>query len=298
MLKKNFLLIIGCFFTLSSHAGITDIKSANNQLGIQLISNYTDYKETFIDGTLADTEKGWIPGFGFSGSFMKDVFLGNDYFKAQFSRIDGGLDYLGSVSNPTVAYLGETAYGSYAQNNNATITDFNFRYGKGFEINDKLMITPYGELGHHEWKRDLGDTCVVGSVPCSSSEKYAHYNYGIGGLIQYSPLQNWVFGIDALIGRTFSSQISGQGNTYLVVTPGGFTSSFKGQDLGDKTIYRIGVSADYAFTSKIHGNIGVDYVDFKYGKSDVFSDAFGGDIYEPDSKTNYTNIKVGIGYAF
>jgi len=291
-MNKKLLIMSLCLLSFNSHAGISDIKASNNQLGIQFVSSKVDYKETFTDGTLADTEKSRISGFGLSANLMKDVFLGNDYFKAQYSRTEGGLDYVGSVGVPGIAYGGGTFYGSNTQENNATITDFNFRYGKGFEINDKLMITPYGELGHHEWLRDLGNACLLAArATCSSSEKYTHYHYGLGGLVQYSPIQNLVFNIDALIGRTFSSQISGQG--VELVTISNPSSSFK-QDLGDKNLYKIGISADYAFTSRIHGNIGVDYVDFEYGKSDVFNTY----AYEPDSKTNYTNIKLGIGYAF
>jgi opacity protein-like surface antigen len=79
----------------------------------------------------------------------------------------------------------------------------------------------------------------------------------------------------------------------LYTAPGGFTS-FSPQDLGDKSMYRLGVSADYAFTTQLHCNLGIDYVAFKYGRSAVFN----GYTYEPDSKTNYTNVKVGLGYAF
>jgi opacity protein-like surface antigen len=102
-----------------------------------------------------------------------------------------------------------------------------------------------------------------------------------------------VLTLDGFIGHTFSSKISGSGTTYLNTIPGVFTS-FSPQDLGDKAMYRLGVSADYAFTTQIHANIGVDYLAFKYGRSAIFNEYS----YEPDSKTNYTNVKVGVGYAF
>ena len=283
-------------------AGIDDIKASNNQAGLQFISTNLDYKEKYPDGRTADTEKGGMEGFGLSLTAMKDVFLGNDYLKAQFNRSTGGVDYLGSlgggcyfVTCVAIAIDGYAPpYGSYGQKNHAKVTDFSLRYGKGFELSDNLLMTPYAELGHHEWKRDLGNTCVVGSLPdCASSEKYRHYYYGIGALIQHSPTKNLVLTADGFIGRTFSSEISGSGTTYLYTAPGGF-NSFSAQGLGNKSIYRIGVSADYAFTQHVHGNIGVDYVDFKYGKSDIFNDI----TYEPDSKTSYTNIKIGVGYAF
>lgn len=286
-------------FTSTAFAGIDSIKASNNQIGVQFVSTHIDYKETHPDGTTADTEKGGVQGFGLLLTTMKDVLLGNDYLKASFNRSKGDVDYLGSLGGGCyavcIAYDGYSpVYGSYGQKNHAKITDFSLRYGKGFELSDNLLMTPYAELGHHEWKRDLGNTCVVGIAPdCASSEKYKHYYYGMGALVQHSPYQNFVLSADGFIGQTFSSKISGSGTTYLYTTPGGFTA-FSPQDLGDKMIYRVGLSADYAFTAQVHGNVGVDYVAFKYGRSAVFNDI----TYEPDSKTNYTNVKVGVGYAF
>ena len=297
MLKIITTLLL--IFTTTAFAGIDAIKASNNQVGIQFISTHMDYRETYPDGTTADTEKGGVQGFGLSLTAMKDILLGNDYLKAQFNRSTGDVDYLGSLGGgcigTCVAYVWEqTAYGTYGQKNHAKIADFSLRYGKGFEINDNLMMTPYAELGHHEWKRDLGDTCPITiSVGCPGSEKYRHYYYGIGTLIQNSPNQNLVLSADGFIGQTFSSKISGAGTSYLETARGGFTS-FSPQDLGDKSIYRLGVSADYAFTHQVHGNVGIDYVAFKYGKSAIFNDF----AYEPDSKTKYTIVKVGIGYAF
>ena len=42
---------------------------------------------------------------------------------------------------------------------------------------------------------------------------------------------------------------------------------FNGGALGNSSIYRIGISGDYAFTRSFHGNIGIDYVSFSYGQS-------------------------------
>ena len=295
-------ILITLLFVCSSTAlaGMDAIKSSNNQVGIQFISTHMDYKETYPDGTTADTEKGSVQGFGLSLTAMKDILLGNDYLKAQFNRSTGDVDYLGSLGS-ACGYIttcvedinGPNNYGTYGQKNHSKIIDFSLRYGKGFEINDNLMMTPYAELGRHEWKRDLGNTCPVAiSLGCPGSEKYRHYYYGIGALIQNSPNQNLVLSADGFIGQTFSSEISGSG-TNLLASVRGFTS-FSPQDLGDKSMYRLGISADYAFTTQVHGNIGVDYVAFKYGKSAIFNEF----TYEPDSKTSYTNVKVGLGYAF
>jgi hypothetical protein len=297
MLKIITTLLL--IFTTTAFAGMDAIKASNNQIGVQFVSTNIDYIESYPDGTTANTEKGGIQGFGLSLTVMKDLLLGNDYLKASFNHSKGDVDYLGSLGGGCyavcIAYEGYSPiYGSYGQKNHAKVMDFTLRYGKGLELNNSLMLTPYAELGHHEWKRDLGDTCVVGITPdCASSEKYKHYYSGLGALIQQSPNQNLVLTLDGFIGHTFSSKISGSGTTYLNTIPGVFTS-FSPQDLGDKAMYRLGVSADYAFTTQIHANIGVDYLAFKYGRSAIFNEYS----YEPDSKTNYTNVKVGVGYAF
>ena len=70
-------ILITLLLVLSTHAfaDINDIKSANNQVGIQLITSDIDYKEKLSDGTTANTEKGYVPGFGLSISAMKDLLL-------------------------------------------------------------------------------------------------------------------------------------------------------------------------------------------------------------------------------
>jgi hypothetical protein len=48
----------------------------------------------------------------------------------------------------------------------------------------------------------------------------------------------------------------------------------------------------------LHGNIGIDYTSFSYGISSVYPVGGGYVAWEPDSKTNYTTVKVGLGFAF
>ena len=74
-MNKKLLIMSLCLLSFNSYAGISNIKASNNQLGIQFVSSKVDYKETFTDGTLADTEKSWISGFGLSANLMKDVFF-------------------------------------------------------------------------------------------------------------------------------------------------------------------------------------------------------------------------------
>ena len=254
-------------FSAAAFAGTSDIKASNNQIGIQTISTNVDYTETggvfgVPPGTL-DTETGSIPGYAFSISTMKDGRFGNDYFEAEYNHSSGNTTYVGGFIGPPA-----TPYGSVVGTSSATLINYSARYGKGFSVNDEFMLTPYAELGSHEWDRgvNLGET-------------YTHNYYGIGALGQYSPVSKLVLSGNAMIGNTFGSYITING-------------AFSGA-LGNSTLYKFGVAADFAFAQNLHGNIGVDYMSFKYGHSAVYAGYF-----EPDSKTNYAMVKMGLGYAF
>jgi hypothetical protein len=255
----------------SAFAGVSDIKASNNQLGIQLISTKVDYTETnngLFNGPLGtiDTETGRVPGIALSLSVMQDIWLGNDYLEAGHDHSSGHTDYTGGYLNPP------TPYGSVTGTSSATLINYNVRYGKGVTVNDQWMLTPYAELGHHRWDRGV-----------NLGEIYTHSYYGIGVLAQYSPASKLVFSANALAGHTF--------NSYIDVN-GVFTGP-----LGDSALAKFGVAADYAFTRNIHANFGVDYTSFSYGVSDFYPYGAGA-AGEPDSKTNYTTVRIGAGYSF
>ena len=270
ILKKTTtaLSALACLtFSAAAFAGTSDIKASNNQIGIQAISTNVDYTETggvfgVPPGTL-DTETGGVPGYALSLSTMKDGWLGNDYFEAEYDYSSGNTTYVGGFIGPPA-----TPYGSVVGTSGAALTNYSARYGKGFIVNDEFMLTPYAELGSHEWDRGV-----------NWGETYTHNYYGIGALGQYSPASRLVLSANALFGSTFGANI---------VINGAFSGA-----LGNSTLYKFGVAADYAFAQNLHGNIGVDYMSFKYGHSAVYVGFF-----EPDSKTNYTTVKVGLGYAF
>jgi hypothetical protein len=65
-------------------------------------------------------------------------------------------------------------------------------------------------------------------------------------------------------------------------------------DLGGANIWKAGGSIDYAFTNRIHGNVGVDYTEFTYGQSPVGIGGF----FEPHSRTEDWTLRIGAGYSF
>jgi hypothetical protein len=201
-------------------------------------------------------------------SIPKTAAFSDDYLRLQYSKNSGHTNYTG-------AYLSGGAYGSVVDQTGATMTDYNLRWGKGFRMSQEVMLTPFAEFGHHEWKRAI-----------NYGETYTHNYFGIGGLAQYSPFQRLVLTANALVGRTYGANID-------VAGPIGFNGP-----LGSTNLYKVGVSLDYAFTNFLHANIGIDYTAYKYGRSANYRAADGIEYYEPNSQSKYTTVSAGIGYAF
>jgi hypothetical protein len=281
------VLSISCvMFSAATFAGTSDIKASNNQINIEAISTNVDYTETG-DGRLGtqtgtvDTETGHVHGHAISISTMWGA--GNEYFEGKYDHSSGNTTYTGALQGGV--------FGSVVGTSSAVLDNYSVRFGKGFiidnvndqfeqtsEVTDLFMLTPYIELGHHKWDRGV-----------NYGEIYKNNWFGIGGLGQYSPVRNFVLSANAMVGETFGS--------YITVNSGGGLNGFSGS-LGNSTRYNFGVSADYAFMKHFHGNLSIDYTSFSYGISGIFPVGGGYVGWEPNSKTNYTTTKVGLGYAF
>ena len=262
---------ISCaMFCATAFAGTSDIRASNNQAGIQYISTKVNYTETGTAGVTAqtgilDTETGSVPGYALSISAMKNLWLGNDYIEAEYDHSSGNTTYTGAFQGGV--------FGSVVGSSSAALANYSARYGKGFVINNQFMVTPYAELGKHNWDRGV-----------NYGETYTHNYYGIGALGQYSPIGKLVLSANALYGSTYGS--------FITVNSGAGLNGFSGR-LGNSFLYKLGASADYAFTKQLHGNVGVDSTSFNYGYSAMYNG-----MLEPNSKTNYTMVKAGLGYAF
>lgn len=283
-------------FQTALSAGMEDIISSNSQLGAQFVTTDVDYRER-VDGQKIDSENGFVSGYGFSFSAMKDLLFGHDYLAFQFSQLNGETNYVGS-SNSYPAVVTDSAgfsnYGSVKQANGAKLIDFSGRLGKGFEITDTILVTPYVEVGHHNWQRKI-DTPALYTVfnPPSnlSKESYNNFYYGFGAMAQIAPIDKLVFTANAMVGSTFSSVMTlTGGHSYAVGAVNGSDGKY---NLGGSVLYKVGLSADYAIYKNFHVNAGAEYIEFDYGKSQMV-----GYSYEPFSQTNYTTVRAGIGYAF
>ncbi|HEY5995143.1 MAG TPA: hypothetical protein VIU46_11170 [Gallionellaceae bacterium] len=257
----------------SALADSSDILASNNQVAVQFVATHVDYKEIgngFLGTSteLLDTEHGPVPGVALSITVMEAP--ENLYFRAEYDHSSGHTHYVGS-------YIGGT-YGSVVGITGVTMSNYGARIGMGFGVHSHFMLTPYLEMGGHEWSRQV-----------NYGETYVHSHLGAGLLAQFSPGAKLVLSADAMRGRTIGS--------YIHVNSGPLMKGFSGP-LGNSAIYRIGIAADYAFSPNIHGNISMDYMHFKYGMSAAYSVGGGFVAWEPDSKTWYTTTKLGLGIAF
>ncbi|MEJ2124215.1 MAG: hypothetical protein P8Y47_05220 [Alphaproteobacteria bacterium] len=238
------------------------IKDVNNEVAVYFISTDFDYNE-YSGGELLDSETDWVSGGAISASLMRNWIVDNFYLYGQFSMNSGETKYTGS-------YIGSNAgYGSVVDKSDADVWDLDLRVGKGFQLQQNLMVTPYLGMGWHEWDRGV-----------NQGEVYSHSYIGAGLLVQYSPLDRFVVSASGLIGKTYNSEID-------IAGPVGFKD-----DLGNSTIYKLGLEGDYAVTRNLHLKAGVEYVNFDYGKSDSHNG-----YYEPDSETENLTVKAGIGYT-
>lgn len=270
MIKSTKLIAatFGMILANATMADMQEIKVSNNQLGLQITTLNMDYAEKDDTGVLLDTEKGPVSGTTVFFTGMRT--RANVYFQGQYSRNDGKTNYVGGLIGPP-----PTPYGSIITTSAATITNYSFRLGKGFELANNYMstnatiLTPYIELGRQEWYRGV-----------NAGETYYHNAYGVGLLWQLSPAgSNLVISVNGLVGKTFGAYID-------------VTGYFSGA-LGNSTLYKGGINLDYALSKVLHLNGGVDYVRFGYGKSDVYSGYL-----EPDSTSSNLFYKAGIGISF
>ena len=270
----------------SSGGGASDIKSSNNQVGIQSISTTVNYTEIgngqygAPSGTL-DTETGVVPGRAYYFSSMNDTLFGNDYFKATYDQSVGYTNYIGANLNLPNGPPGP--YGSITSTSGAVLTNYSARYGKGFDRGAN-MLTPFIEFGSHRWDRGV-----------NYGESYSNLYFGYGVLSQYSYGNGLVMSVEAMYGRTTQSAIAVSSSPPGTPVAGqliGFSGA-----LGNSDLYKVGISFDYALVQRLHVNMGVDYSAFNYGISGLYPSG-SAYAFEPDSKTNYITVRFGLGFGF
>ncbi|MGM4892769.1 hypothetical protein [Tardiphaga sp. 839_C3_N1_4] len=256
---------------LDARAWINPILIANTQVGLGVVGHRVDYNETTSQAPRFSSEKGWLPGLQLGVSAMAPIgAVTNIYFMGVFTWIAGKTEYGASGGPVTKDFSG------------ADIRNLDLRFGKGFDVAADWMITPYLGAGYRGWERNLGN----GNSPSGYRELYEHGYAGGGLLVQWAASDRIVLSASGLIGTTLAPKMTTSFNGGVPINPLTY-------DLGSSTMYMAGLSADYAITREWHANVGIDFLNFRYGASAV---AFDGSL-EPDSRTSNWTIKAGFGYS-
>ncbi|MDR3449007.1 MAG: hypothetical protein P4M15_04545, partial [Alphaproteobacteria bacterium] len=252
----------------AARADIQTIRDSDNEYWGAVGTSFFNYKEPSSSPNLPDSERGWLPSLALGVSTLGaddkiggGLLGGNLYFALEGAGSFGDADYRGSyIATPTVPLQGTTS---------ESIWDVNAKIGKGYVVGDNALLIPYVELGYHYWNRDLG----AGQV-----EDYQHFAVLGGAMLQYALGDRFVLSGYGAAGSTLSPKMTTSSTTY---------------DLQDQAIYKIGGKIGYSLTKRTELFSTLDYNAFSYGHSDVI-----GGLYEPDSHTENTTIRIGLGFHF
>ena len=292
------------------------ILSVNNMLSVSysdLGLNYGEYNNgavSSINNKYLDTNNGFINGFAINLTNTHNNWYSNENFSYYISNdtYSGYIpEYSGTLSNLQFTYQ------PFKQTSSSKIYNFNWKIGYMLPITDKFVITPYGELGWHIWKR--GD----------NTSQYAHYSDWlamVGVLAQYAFTPKLVGDIDLGYGTTFDAQAKEDNNAsggavycqngdLSTCFPIGINEDTITFDLGSKAIYNLSAGLDYRFYKKFHIFANVNYERFKYGQSSTvylaptsiynngaFVEFLPNNYTEPNSVTNEIIYSIGLGYSF
>ena len=117
-------------------------------------------------------------------------------------------------------------------------------------------------------------------------ETYSHGWYGLGLLVQWSPISKLVLGADGNLGNVYKPTMQ----SWL---PVGVTADTS-YDLKTQWYQMANISADYEFAYHWHAKANIGYWHFHYGSS--ATNQFG--ITTLTANTNQFSANLGVGYSF
>ena len=285
------------------------ILSVNNMLSVSysdLGLNYGEYANngyslSLIGGSpdkYMDTENGFLKGFKLSDA----ITFYNFYNEANFSYYSGNDSYTGAKQGGI--------FGSLIGTTNSKIYNLNYKLGYMIPITNNFVITPYGELGWHMWKRDN----IGGNN--GQNEDYSNWLAMVGILGQYAFTPKLVGDVSFAYGTTFDAQMRANKADLTSANYNTLTNNWSLSyadttwGLGSKSIYYIAGGLNYKFYGNFHIFGNVKYERFEYGQSSLntyitniyVDNTYAGYLtntdWEPNSVTNEIIYTIGIGYSF
>ncbi|MDR3424150.1 MAG: hypothetical protein P4M13_03600 [Alphaproteobacteria bacterium] len=247
------------FGPMSARADIQTIRDSDSSVWGAFGPSFLNYKEPAEAPNLPDSEHGELPSLAAGLGYRGYKDL---YFALEGSASFGDANYNGAYYYyPTVPFTGTT---------HEKIATVDGKIGKGFVLGRGAMLTPYLELGYRYWDRNFGDGDV---------EDYQNYDTLAGLMLQISPTPRLILSAYGSAGTTFGGQMDASPYTFK---------------LGDSGIYKIGGKVGFDLTRKLEIFTTLDYDHFRYGQSPTAADGS----YEPNSATEDTTVRVGLGYHY
>ncbi|MGB9153470.1 MAG: hypothetical protein WCD70_10330 [Alphaproteobacteria bacterium] len=244
---------------MSAKADVQTIRISDSEIWGSFGGSFLNYKEPSAAPYLPDSEHGMLPSIAAGVSYMG--------YKDLYLALEGNVSFGDANYNGAYYYYPTTPLQGTTHE---TISNVDGKIGKGFALGNSEMLTPYVELGFRSWDRNLGGGDV---------EDYQNFDTLAGVMLQIAPTSSLILSAYGSAGTTFAAQMTSAPDTY---------------NLGSSGVYKIGGKIGYDLTQRVELFTTLDYDHFRYGQSAVAADGS----YEPNSNTEDTTLRVGLGYHF
>ena len=248
------------------------IEAANSQLSFSVTSQAVTYHELDVShvtgGAYLDSETGTLPGYTVQWKGQGDLFeLRDMVVQASLHGATGSLGYDGFLQD-----MAGNIVSPYQSTSSANLTDYSLRVGKAIPTSVASQVVPFIGYQSHQWVRTM-------APPYGYQETYNHnaLEVGIMGQAAFTP---------KLVGTATLSFGSMQDAKMQVSGASTYT-------LRDQDTKSLELSVYYALDKNWHLSATVGRTEFEYGQSAVVSNS-----YEPDSRTSYDYVALGVGYHF
>jgi hypothetical protein len=232
------------------------------------------------DGSVLDSEHGWISGGGFKVSAPFRVLRTHWLSEATYQYDDGASKHWSHSTG-----VGESS--EILQYPAPFISsDIFVGIGLTFTPTSRFSLTPEADVEYREWHRGL---------PQATLEVVEHYTFWApGGSVRaaYNPVGHLVFTARAGLAHTVFPTNAGIGSVAHKVPDTIFS-------LGTKNVWQAAFGTDYAVFRRFHLFAGIDYSHFGFGKSALVpAGPIEGSQYEPNSVTDLAKVNVGFAWSY
>jgi hypothetical protein len=173
----SLLLLAGLVSPVACQTNDNAVIQANQEIGVSFRPSYIAYDE-YSDGTVQDSEHGWIPGVGAKATAVVDALkVTNLLFGVTYDFNSGASSHRSQSLNGG----SPLSYSAPFRSN-----DVLFRVGKGFQPIRSLLLTAEAESEFREWLRQLPE------AEFAIRENYTFWALGVAFGASYNPVSSLV----------------------------------------------------------------------------------------------------------